>query len=273
MNTLARQVPMAAVLGALLFLSGCFTTDTAGKAPVKAPPQFTVVESSEGLELTPELLADLRRSVAQYLKDEGYTQEGEYMVRVNLNPEKTGEVAHWVVVRVTSQPRRTFTMLAAYPGADDFYPYDYYGYYDYGYPGFARYGYYDPLDFGWGYGGYYAPVPVAPPRMHKPGEKHPPGTPTRWDGNRPDQNRPRSNDRPPGSGGSRNWSRDRGDNSPPSGRPDRGSHSQPPSGSYSPPPSYSPPAAQSYSPPPASWSPSPQVNSDSSRHSPRTEEK
>jgi len=267
MNTLARQVSIAAALGALLLLSGCFTTGTVRRTPAKASPQFTVVDRSEGLELTPALLADLRSSVEHYLKEQGYTENGEYLVKVGLPSGKPEDAAQWVVVRISSQPGKTFTLLAAYPGADDFYPYDYYGYYNYVYPGFARYGYYDPLDFGWGYGGYYPPSHGTPPRTHKPGDKHPPGTHTRWDGKRPDQDRPRSNDRPPRSDGPRNWSRDRGDNSGSSGRNDNGGYNPPPSSTYS------PPAAQSYSPPPASSQPSPQVNSDGGRFSPRTEEK
>jgi predicted component of type VI protein secretion system len=44
MNTLARQVSLAAILSALLVLSGCSTTDTARRTPAKAPVQVTVVE-------------------------------------------------------------------------------------------------------------------------------------------------------------------------------------------------------------------------------------
>ena len=260
MNALARQVSIAAILSALLFLTGCSTTGTARRTPAKAPPQFSVVDSSPGLELTPELLADLRRSVAIYLKEEGYGQAGEYLVKVNLTPGKPVDAGQWVVVRITSQPTRTYTLLAAYPGADDFYPYDHYGYYNYGYAGFARYGYYDPLDFGWGYGGYYAPFPVSPPRVHQPGDKRPdhqPGTRTRWDGNRPDNNRPDhnrpDNSRPRPSYPRNDDSRDRPrDHNPGGSWSDRGngggSYTPPPTPAYNPPPpAYNPPSP----PPPA----------------------
>jgi hypothetical protein len=254
MNTTARLLPIAAILSALLVWPGCSTTSTARRTPAKAPVQVTVVESSKGLELTPELLADLRRSVAKYLAEQGYGQEGEYLVKVNLTPDQPEEKGQWVVMRITNQPARTFTLLAAYPGADDFYPYDHYGYYNYGYPSYARYGYYDPLDFGWGYGGYYPPATVTPPRAHQPGDKRdprPPGTRTRWDGNRPDNNRPDhsrpddSRPRPsyPRNDDTRGRPRDYNPGGSGSGHGGGGSYSPPPPPAYNRPP-------QSYSPPP-----------------------
>jgi hypothetical protein len=254
MNTLARQVSLAAILSAMLVLSGCSSAGTARRTPAKAPVQITVVEKSKGLELTPELLADLHRSVAKYLAEQGYGQEGEYLVKANLTPDQPEETGQWVVLRITNRPTRTFTLLAAYPGADDVYPYDHYGYYNYGYPTYARYGYYDPLDFGWGYGGYYPSAPVTPPRVHQPGDKrdnHKPGTPTRWNGNRPDYNRPDHNrpddSRPRPSYPRNDDGRDRPrDHNPGGSWSDRSNGG----GSYSPPPAYNPPTP-SYNPPPS----------------------
>jgi hypothetical protein len=260
MNTPARFATVAAALGALLLFSGCFTTKTARMESPRDAYQLSVVDKSTDLEVTPQLLADLRGSVLKYLNEEGYTREGEYLVKVNLTPNLPEDAGQWVVVRVDSLPVRTYTLLAAYPGADDYYPFDFRGYYDYGYPTFARYGYYDPFDYY--YGGNIAPPP-APPRHDKPGDRdnHPPTTHNRGDDRtpnsdrRPDNHRPRPEDnhpRPdnyhprsdnPRSDDRSNW-RDRGPRPESSGQSGGGSYSPPPAPSYSPP---SAPASSSQS--------------------------
>ncbi len=273
MNTPARYALVAAALGALLVSAGCFTTKTARVESPRDSFRFAVVDRSKDLEVTPQLLEDLRNSVKNYLKEEGYDRDGEYLVKVNLTPDLPEDTGRWVVVRIDSAPSRTYTLLAAYPGADDYSPYDFDGYYDYGYPTFARYGYSDPFDYY--YGGYIAPAPV-PPRHDRPGDRNnPPTTRNRGDGRtpgtdrHPDNNHPRTDNyhprtdnnhpRPdnyhprsdmPRSDDRNNW-RDRSPR-PESSGPGGGG------GSYSPPPapSYSPPPAPSYSPPEPASQPS-----------------
>jgi hypothetical protein len=237
MNASARLAAVASALGSLLILAGCTTTSTTTKTvqtvPVQPVFQLEVVEKSKDLEVTPELMGELREKTTRYLQDQGYNREGEYILKVNLTPDLPEDTGQWVVVRINSQPAQTITLLAAYPGADDFYPYDFYGYYNYGYAGYPPYYYYDPFGFGYGYGyGYYPPVP---PRHHYPGGKgdHPPATHTGGNSNRP----PSSNH---GGGGSR-------------------------------PPSYGGGSNQPYSPPPARAEQPPQVRQD--RYTPPTEEK
>ena len=197
MNTPARYTLTAAALGALLLFSGCFTTRDVRTEPGREVSQFAVVDKSKDLEVTPQLLAELRTSVAKYLKEEGYTRAGEYTVKVNFTPDLPEGTGKWVVVRLGNVPARTFTLLAAYPGADVYYPYDYRGFYNYGSPAFARFGYYDPYDYY--YGGYFPPAGL-PSNNYRPVDRnnHPPGTPNRWDGHnpnpdrRPDNNHPRT---------------------------------------------------------------------------------
>jgi hypothetical protein len=250
----------AAALGALLALAGCTTTTTETKTvqAVQIQPvyQMEVVEKSKDLEVTPELLAELRESTTKYLKDQGYNREGEYILKVNLTPDLPEATGQWVVLRINSQPAQSITLLAAYPGADDFYPYDFYGYYNYGYAGYPPYYYYDPFGFGYGYGGgYYPPVP---PWHHQPGGKgdRPPGTHTGWDSNRPPSGQPY-----PGGGGS---GRPNNSNSRPPSSHQGGGGSRPPSAGA---PSQPPPPP----PPPARAEQPPQVRQD--RYTPPTEEK
>lgn len=286
MKTLTRYFPAAAFFGALLAFSGCDTVRTAQAVPRRPDYQIAVVETSRGLELSPRQMLDLRASAVNYLAENGLTRGGEYLVRIDLTPGVPAETDQWVVIRITSTPARTYTLLAAYPGSDDFYPYDYYGFYNFGYPGFSRNGYYDPFDRGYTKTNYYPPPVVWPPRDrkpddrdhkpddkdHKPGDKgnSPPGTHTRWDGNRPDPDRPRTNDHPPRSNdhGDDGRTRPTDRNTSPtwSGHGGGGSYSPPPAPvqaqpTYSPPP---PPPARS-EPPPRTDSKQPNPDRDNSQ--------
>jgi hypothetical protein len=275
MNSLTRFVAVAASFGVAACFTGCVQQTT--RAPrVKVVEEFAVVESSTNKELTSEQLADLRKAVTAYLQEQGLTDGRTYYVRVSFPADNPDEQPQWAVVRIGSHPARTYTVLAAYPGADDYYPYDIYrpgyGYSNYfanyyPYAGFSNWGYYDPFDYN--YGAYHRPVP---PRDHaKPVDPKKPDDPS----NQPTRNPgPRNRwDTPPKktdgqSGGTeptprqpQRWNRDRPETPSPSPytapRPDR-SYSPPerysapaPDRSYSPPPapSYTPPPAPSYSPP------------------------
>ena len=270
MNTLLRYFPAAALLGALLAFAGCDTARTAQAGPRRPDYQIAVVETSQGLELSPRQMLELRASAVNYLAESGLNRGGEYLVRIDLTPGVPAETDQWVVIRITSTPARTYTLLAAYPGSDDFYPYDYYGFYNYGYPGFSRNGYYDPFDRGFTRTNYYPPPVVLPPRDRKPDDRDhkpddkghqpgdrgnsPPGTPTRWDGNRPDPDRPRTDDdrthrpHPRNDNGSRPHDNDGGAGGA-SPRPQQSS------------PAYSPPTYSPPSPPPARSEPPPRTES------------
>ena len=286
MKTLARYLSTAVALGALLAFAGC-TTQTARAVPSRTNYQVTVVESSKDLKLTEQQAAEIRSSAVAYLKENGLSRGGEFFVKVNLTPGSPEETDRWVVLRISSLPTRTYTLLAVYPGPDDSYPFDYYRFNgSYRYAGFGGYGYYDPFDYGSSgyYGGGY-PSPTPPPHHSKPGDKdnhkpgdndnHPPATHTRWDPNSPHPDTPRTWDRDHSSdnnSGSR-WSGHR--NSEGSSSSGSGSSSSSGSGSYSGSSSgssYSPPPAPSYSPPPApSYSPPPAPTHDTS--SSRTDQK
>jgi hypothetical protein len=157
-------------------------------------------------------------------------------------------------VRIGNLPAQTYTVLAAYPGPDDYYPYDYYRYGDYNpaYAGFSRWGYYDPYDYN--YGGYSRPVPPRDQgKPHQPAGKpdHPPGSRTRWDSTpRPHPDQPRSNAYPPRTANPERWARERTENR---GNQPRAKSANTNSGSR---PS-SPPPERSYSPPPFRSEPSP----------------
>jgi len=213
MNPFARFIMAAAAVSAGLFLSGC--TTTVSKAPRPKPMvEFTVVESSTQQELTPAQLDELREAVIAYLQAEGLTGNQVYLVKVNLATASPDEVAQWVIVRTGNISARTFQVLAAYPGADDYYPYDHhrFGYYSPGYYGFSRYGYSDPYYYD---SGKY--LPPMPPRVHpRPGDRndkpdHPPATHTRWNRTpRTDSDEPRRH-HPPRTEKPEHQGRDRSD--------------------------------------------------------------
>lgn len=246
MKTLVRLVSVAAVLGTVLFLTGCYTKTARGPR-VESVVDFAVVESSTAKELTPEQLDQLRHAVIDYLQERGFAGDRQYYVKVSFPKENPGDEPQWAIVRISNLPTQTYTVLAAYPGPDDYYHYDYYrsGYYYPAYAGFSRWGYYDPFDYN--YGGYSRPVP---PRdhgqPHQPDGKpnHPPGTRTRWDNTpRPNPDQPRTNAYPPRTANPEHWARERSEN--------RGGYTRSePSTSSSAGRSYSPPPERSYSPPP-----------------------
>jgi hypothetical protein len=274
MNTLVRMVSAVAVLATTLVFSGCANT-TARKPRLEVVSEFAVVESSTSQELTPAQMEELRKAVINYLKDQGMTDNRIYYVKVAFPKVNPDDPEQWAVVRIGTTSAQTYTVLAAYPGRDDYYPYDLYhtgyhttGYYP-GYAGFSRWGYYDPFDYN--YGGY-----SRHPRNHhrpdkpdnKPDDKptdKPTQPPTnRWDApRRPDPENPRRGAYPPRPTSPTRWNRELPDrNGESRSLPPRGESSQ---RSYTPPPerSYTPPPERSYSPPEPSYSPPPEpVRSD-----------
>lgn len=261
MKAFARYLSAAAVLGALLVFTGCTTTTTARTGASGRTYQIAVVESSKGLAITPQLMTELRDSVAKYLNDEGLTRDGEYVVKVNLTPGVPEDTGQWVVLRINSTPARTYTLLAAYPGVDDYYPYEFHGYYNYSDAGYLPYGYYDPLGYGYGYGygGGYFPVGPVSPRDRRPGDNnnHPPVARTHWDNNRPDPDHPRSNgpERPRPNDSRTHTDNPRGDGRDRTHDNNTGSswsgHGNGGGSSYSPPPAHVSPPPPSSPPPPA----------------------
>lgn len=209
MKTFARLMAVTVALSAGLFFAGC--TTTVSTAPRQQPvADFTVVESSTAKELTPEQLAEIRQAVLTYLQKEGLTDGRRYYVKVLLPTENPDDEPQWAIVRIGNSPIRNYTVIAAYPGADDYYPYDYfrYGYYTPGYAGYSPYGYYEPYDHYY-YGGYGR---SAPPRAHPKSDKpdHPSGTHTRWDHTpRTDSDQPRPPEHPPRATGADRRNRDR----------------------------------------------------------------
>lgn len=230
MKNIARFVTMAAILDSTLILSGC-SSRMAKRPQLKVVEEFSIVESSTSQELTPDQIVDLRKAVISYLQEQGLTNNRIYYARVTFPAANPDEEPQWAVVRIGNFPAQTFTVLAAYPGPDDCYPYDYYrmGYHG-GYSGFTRWGYYDPFDYNYGhYSG----------RARYPRDDHKPGIPTRW-------NPPRNN-HPPRDRAGGQWGRghDPGGHSP--GNTGRGRPpSPPPDRTYTPPPerAYSPPAPE-----------------------------
>ncbi|MDI1319090.1 MAG: hypothetical protein PSW75_02710 [bacterium] len=222
MKMFARYLPAVALFGALLAFAGC-TTQTARAGSSRGNYQVAVIESSKGLQLTTEQVAEIRASALNYLKENGLTGGGEYVVKINLTPGNPEATDQWVVLRISSLPTRTYTLLAAYPGPDDSYPFDnsyYYGRANYRYAGLPQFGYYDPFDYGYNNndylgGGYTSPG--SPPRNHRPDYKpgdhdnRPPVTHTRWEANpnQPDSGRTHSGDYQPRADAPRTWNHDR----------------------------------------------------------------
>lgn len=269
MTPFMRFVSAAAALGAVLLVSGCMAPTARAPRP-KVTMEFAVVESSTEKELTPEQLADLRQAVANYLREQGMTDGRMYFVKVTFPSSNPNEEPQWAVVRIGGQSERTYQVIAAYPGRDDYYPYDYFytnystsSYYP-GYYGFSRWGYYDPFDYNYGY--YQRPVPRDRPKPNNPDDKktdHPPIDRTRWDHRPPTDgnNQPRPN-HPPRTTDPDRWPRDRVDardvqsrTNVRADRPDR-TYTPPPERSYTPDRNYTPPD-RSYTPPERSYTPPP----------------
>jgi hypothetical protein len=268
MNTLARLVSAVAVLATTLVFSGCSTT-TARKPRLEVVSEFAVVESSTEQELTTAQMDELRKAVINYLQEQGLSGSRIYYVKVTFPTTRPDEQPQWAVVRIGNVPSRTYTVLAAYPGPDDYFPYDVYhtgyhhtgyrtGYFP-GYAGFSRWGYYDPFDYNYGgYSGHPRP-PRDHPKPDKPDDKptdKPAPPPNRWEvPNRPNPENPRRGVYPPRPSTPTRWNRETPDR-------DGGPRSLPPRGSsgersYTPPSerSHTPQPERSYTPPERSYSP------------------
>jgi len=216
MQTIRRHLSIAAALGAALLFTAC-TTQSAKGPRVETVTEFTVVESSSDQELSPQQLAEMREAILNYLQSQGLTGQRLYYVKVSFPPADPEGEPQWAVVRIANVSAQTYTVLAAYPGRDDYYPYDYYRYgsYNPAYAGFSRWGYYDPYDYN--YGGYSRPAPPyhnhgRPNQPNAPEEKpaQPAATRARWENPRavnPDQQRP--TDRPVRTANPERWSRER----------------------------------------------------------------
>jgi hypothetical protein len=258
MKSLARLVSAVAMFATTLVFSGC-STSTARKPGPEVVTEFAVVESSTEQELTAEQMDELRKAVLNYLREQGMTGRRIYYVKVTFPQANPGDAPQWAVVRIGSPAAQTYTVLAAYPGADDYLPFDIYpagyrpGYYP-GYAGFSRWGYYDPFDYNYGGSSRH---PGYPRDHHKPDKPDPkpdgkptPPPPNRWEApNRPDPESPRRGGYPPRPTSPTRWNRE---------LPDRnaGSRSLPPRGESPGGGSYTPPAERSYTPPPErSYSP------------------
>ncbi len=280
MSFSARFLAAAVLCGATLVFTGCVTNKSARTPRVERLADFAVVESSTAKPLTPAQLAEIKRGATHYLQEQGLAGERMYFVKVTFASADPLADPEWAIVRIGNLPAQTYTVLAAYPGADDYYPQDYYryGYYD-RYGPFTRVGYsYDPFDSYHNYGGgYYGPT--RPPRHpHNPTQPTQPGKPDDQPVSKPD--RPRTPPPPglkPSYPGDRDrWTRNRDDGNSsrpvPTSSSAGNSYTPPPAPSYSPPPAYNPPP-----PPPVRSEPTPQVSpavrDESSRFAPQPNEK
>lgn len=292
MNILLRLVSAAAVLGSAFVLSGCVTHGS--RAPrVNVKEEFAVVESSTKQELTPEQMADLRQGVLKYMREEGLADGRIYYVKVTFPTDVPGEEPQWAIVRIGGQSTQTYTVIAAYPGRDDYYPYDFYrtgfsysSYYP-GYSGFSNWGYYDPFDYNYGY--YNRPRPRDhnyPDKPNNPDHKprHPDNKPDDPD-KKPDQpppahnrwnHQPRGNDDgprrdyPPRPSSPDRWARERNEardaQSKQTPRPERNytpsdRNYSPSERSYTPPARHDPSPVRNDPPPAPSYSPPPDTSS------------
>lgn len=277
MNPLARFVSAAAALAAVWLVSGCAAPASSRGLRPTVTMEFAVMESSTEKELTPQQLAELRQAVADYLRDQGLTDGRTYYVKVTFPSANPNEEPQWAVVRIGSQAERTYTVIAAYPGRDDSYPYDLYplnypysNYYP-GYYSFSNWGYYDPFDYNYGYYRHPTPPrnrddhgkpdqpnkPTPPNQTNQPGHPptdRPPYDPNRW--NRyphpnPDQTQPHR-DSPKRPDDTNRWDRNR-----PSPRDDQPRYTPRPDRSPSPTAerTYTPRPESSYTPPERTYTP------------------
>lgn len=145
MNAFTRLMGGTLALAGVLFFNGCHSP--AARAPLpKVTVDFAVVESSTEKELTPRQLTDLREAVLAYLHEQGLVGGRTYYVRVEFPAMNPADGPQWAIVRINNHSTQTYRVIAAYPGSDDYYPYDYgrSGYSHGGYSGFTRYDYPDP---------------------------------------------------------------------------------------------------------------------------------
>src|SRR5262249_44403173 len=140
MKTLLRVIGFSAALGAAFFSAGCSSTTTR-TTRVKAPPlrfEMTLVESSTDRQLSPAEMEQVRPGAVNCLASQKDLVPGDYYVRVNFTPDASDANGDWAIVRLTSRPEPTYSLVAAYPaemGDDaegDVYAANYYDY-DYGY--------------------------------------------------------------------------------------------------------------------------------------------
>ena len=127
----------------LLFLAGCATPRTAHFSRHGPFHDFSVVRSSGNWKLTTAELDQLQAGVEKFLAGQGLVRPGTYLVRIEFPPAEPGQVAEWVIVKLTNamipdlaeiEPRQSLGPDAFYYAYDD----------GFGYPLF---GYDDPFDF------------------------------------------------------------------------------------------------------------------------------
>ncbi|HVZ64309.1 MAG TPA: hypothetical protein VG936_07040 [Lacunisphaera sp.] len=188
-------------LASMLVVAGCTSSHVVGHRAVGfraiGPAlTLTIVESSPNFRAEAHDMAAMRDEVVKYLTSQGLDRNGDYYVRVDLQPKNPGDPAEWAIVKLTNSNTSTYTLLSANTaiGPDDYYPYSF----AYGSPYYDAYDYWGP-DYG-----YFGPTYVNP-AFYRP-------TPRRHDGDRD-----RDGDRRPGD---RDGDRDRNKNDHPRGTVD-----------------------------------------------------
>ncbi|HTL68793.1 MAG TPA: hypothetical protein VL200_14110 [Lacunisphaera sp.] len=179
------QNAWAVALGAMLVLAGCSSSShvvghrAVGMRAVGPALTLTIVESSPNFRAEAHDMAAMRDEVMKYLSSQGLDRNGDYYVRVDLQPKNPGDPAEWAIVKLTNANTSTYTLLGADTaiGPDDYYPYSF----AYGSPYYDAYNYWGP-DYG-----YYGPTYVNP-AFYRP-------TPRRHDGDRDGDRRPGDRDR------------------------------------------------------------------------------
>ncbi|HEY8996017.1 MAG TPA: hypothetical protein VIM71_15230 [Lacunisphaera sp.] len=199
MKTCVRIGSLVIALGLAGFLVGC--ASSGGRTSQRAR-DFEIVETSTKRTLTSKEMAQLEVMVADYLKKEGATGDGDYYVKVFLTPDKDGVSGEWVVVRYsqpTAYAATGFSLLSSYPdyGYSTYYPrysFDFYPFWWMGFSSFAL-SYYDDPFYYYGYGGYYPRSRYAHHGDHRWDRDHDHHRDHRPDGHH-DPDRPRD-DQPP----------------------------------------------------------------------------
>lgn len=180
MKPFYRALPLISLLGLAVFGTGCATAEPRRATRIESAEDFEIVETSAKRPLTSAEMAELRRSVAKHLDEQGAMDSGDYYLKVFLTPEggTTNDAQEWVVVRFTRYESRRVNVVSsyAYPMS---YPYSFYSYdwYPYGYNRFGRisFQYYDHP-----YWGRHHYIPHRHRRdrdPHRPPHHHPPAKP------------------------------------------------------------------------------------------------
>lgn len=199
MKSCVRIGSLVIALGLAGLFAGC--ASTTGKTSQRAR-DFEIVETSTKRTLTSKEMTQLQAMVADYLKKEGATGDGDYYVKVFLTPDKDGVPGEWVVVRYsqpTAYAATGFSLLSSYPdyGYSSYYPrydFDFYPFWWLGFSSFALSYYDDPFNY-YGYGSYYPRQPYANHRDYRWDRDHDRDRNHHPDG-RHDQDRPRNDYRP-----------------------------------------------------------------------------